>query len=699
MNKKRSPIRPWLIPVFFAIVVAVIGWKVQSVVETTLKQRLSDELNTTLRADIRALELWLTKWEKFTRVIASDSRWLPEILELHALASSDIGTPEALRKSPAQAQLRPHFASLISLLGHQGVKLADLNGRVFASDSDRMIGKTIPVVQGDTAKRVRNGEVVIVQPTRYQAPNESANASDRTAMFTLAPIRNEQGETFAIFSFRISAEVEFAPIFTVARLGDSGETYAFDVNGLMISDSRFNDQLQKIGLLPDETGAAAILNIASRNPGGNLLKGYQPTQPRQAQPLTRMAADAIMGNNGVDVEGYRDYRGVPVVGAWRWLSKHGFGVTTKMDIAEAYQKLYVVRRAFWVLIGILGLTTIGLEIYSVINHRLQRKVQTLGQYTLEGKIGEGGMASVYKARHAMLRRPTAVKLIQPKIGNPNMITQFEREVQLTSQLNHPNTIEIYDYGRTREGVFYYAMEYLDGITLEFLIKVDGPQPENRVIHILRQLCASIAEAHSIGLIHRDIKPANLMLCERGGMYDVVKVLDFGLVKAVQETGDASLTMVGEVRGTPRYMAPEFIVSPEKVDAQSDLYAIGAVAYCLVTGKEVFESATVMGQLSHHLHNKPVPPSKRLGRQIDPKLEELILRCLAKEKEQRPTNALSLLEELNRNFSAAEAERTAEEARLWWEKWTGGKRSPDASTKRLDTMGMSEPTIAVDYSWR
>ena len=199
------------------------------------------------------------------------------------------------------------------------------------------------------------------------------------------------------------------------------------------------------------------------------------------------------------------------------------------------------------------------------------------------------MGVVYKGHHAMLRRPTAIKMLDVDKVNEGSIERFEREVQITSQLNHPNTVAIYDYGRTPEGVFYYAMEYLDGIDLQTLVERYGPQPVPRVIHILLQVCGSLYEAHSLGLVHRDIKPANIMLNRRGGEPDVVKVLDFGLVKAVDDQKQAGLTQQASLTGTPLYMSPEAIQLPNSVDARSDLYAVGAVGYFLLTGHPVFEA--------------------------------------------------------------------------------------------------------------
>ena len=248
------------------------------------------------------------------------------------------------------------------------------------------------------------------------------------------------------------------------------------------------------------------------------------------------------------------------------------------------------------------------------------KIRQLGQYTLEQKIGEGGMGVVYRARHAMLRRPTAIKLLHPAKAGEENLHRFEREVQLTAGLSHPSTVAVFDFGRTPDGVFYYAMEYLDGVNLERLVREDGPQLPGRVVHILQQVSGALAEAHDVGLIHRDVKPANIILCERGGLPDVAKVVDFGLVKQFETTvSEATLavTAANVLLGTPLYIAPEAISGEAAVDGRSDLYALGAVGYFLLTGTPVFRAKTVVEMCAHHLHTEPEPPSQRAGREFPP----------------------------------------------------------------------------------
>ena len=320
------------------------------------------------------------------------------------------------------------------------------------------------------------------------------------------------------------------------------------------------------------------------------------------------------------------------------------------------------------------------------------KVKRLGQYTLEEKIGEGGMGTVYKASHAMLRRPTAIKLLPPEKAGEDNIRRFEREVQLTATLSHPSTIAIYDYGRTPAGVFYYAMEYLEGLNLEELVGQDGPQAPSRVVHILTQVAEALTEAHEAGLIHRDIKPANVILCERGGRPDVAKVVDFGLVKSVVGGGDGAtmrLTSDNVLTGTPLYMSPEAIKGTEFVDGRSDLYALG---YFLLTGHPVFESEHLVEVIGHHLHTPPPSPSAS-GPSVPADLEAALMRCLAKDPAARFATARDLAHALHGCGKTTPWDR--ERADDWWDVFKAA-REP---AHEAPGPGAAPPTLAIDLDER
>lgn len=296
-------------------------------------------------------------------------------------------------------------------------------------------------------------------------------------------------------------------------------------------------------------------------------------------------------------------------------------------------------------------------------------MRRLGQYTLERKLGEGGMGVVYRASHAMLRRPTAIKLLLPDRAGKDAVIRFEREVRRTAMLTHPNTVTVFDYGRTTDGVFYYAMELLEGATLAEIVEVDGPQPEERVIHLLEQAAASLAEAHDAGLIHRDVKPGNIMVVDRAGIPDLVKVVDFGLVNDVgfKERGglmsEPVISMADNITGTPLYMAPETVTASAIVDARADLYALGAVGYWLLTGTHVFGGNSILEVCAHHLHTVPESPSVRRGGSVAADLETVILQCLAKQPTDRPGSAHVLRDRL-RTCDAA-GRWTNARAANWW----------------------------------
>ena len=290
---------------------------------------------------------------------------------------------------------------------------------------------------------------------------------------------------------------------------------------------------------------------------------------------------------------------------------------------------------------------------SRVLHRVGRKLreaQELGSYQLIERLGAGGMGEVWRAEHNLLARSAAVKLVRPEVlGMSNeheartVLARFEREAQATAALSSPHTINLFDFGVTEEGTFYYVMELLLGRDMESLIREFGPVPADRAIYLLRQVCHSLADAHARGLVHRDIKPANIYLCRMGLEYDFVKVLDFGLVKSStrKEIGETTLTSPQMTTGTPAYMAPEVILG-EEVDRRADVYSFGCVAYYLLTGRLVFEAETPMKMLLQHVQAPPVPPSARSELTIPPEIDALVLACLEKDPDKRPQHAEELL---------------------------------------------------------
>lgn len=335
---------------------------------------------------------------------------------------------------------------------------------------------------------------------------------------------------------------------------------------------------------------------------------------------------------------------------------------------------------------------IGLAISRMV-YRLGRKLKharSMGSYQLTDLIGRGGMGEVWMATHRMLARSAAVKLIRPEALTKDeaqgalMLRRFEREAQATAALRSPHTIELYDFGVARDGSFYYVMEMLDGIDLQTLVAEHGPQPPERVVHLLKQVCHSLHEAHLRGLVHRDIKPANIFVCRYGADLDFVKVLDFGLVKEWQQSdmprpGD---TQVGAITGTPAFIPPEMATGETGVDGRADIYALGCVAYWLLSGEVVFPKENAIAMLVAHAQETPRPPSERAGTDVPADLERQIMSCLEKNPADRPQSA----DALSRSLAdlGLEAYWTAERAVSWWH-----ENLPDSPTT---TAGVAKPAV-------
>ena len=641
----------WIWPIVATILLGTIGLFVNQSISRAMRANMQSQLETLLSVETEMLLNWIHTNIANATATANNQAIRESIQTLIEHQEATVGNVPATDVKELQRLLAKQLGPTLSSHDYAGYIVAGKSGNVIAAETEELIGREIIPEFEVLFQKALKGEASITPPfgSVVMLKDESGRLrSGVPTMLVCAPVRDTDFEIIGVLALRIRPELEFTRILQLGQLGNSGETYAFDKSGLMVSNSRFDEDLFLCGILPDLEGARSILNVQLRDPAGNMTEGYRPAVRRSQQPLTKSVSEAISGVDGVDIEGYRDYRGVWTLGAWKWFPEFEMGVVTELDRDEAYRPLTILQWTFRTLLFLLATSSVAIFLFTVRVARLQREAQKaaielkqLGQYELEEKLGSGGMGVVFKGRHAMLRRPAAIKLLNVDKVNDASIHRFEREVQITCKLNHPNTIAIYDYGRTPEGVFYYAMEYLDGLDLQGLVEKYGPQPEGRVVNILRQICGSLYEAHSQGLVHRDIKPANVMLNRRGAESDVVKVLDFGLVKAVDDSKQAAMTMANSLTGTPLYMAPEAIQSPGSVDARSDLYAVGALGYFLLTGHPVFEAETLLQLCQMHIDAVPVPPSQRTKQTISPELETTLLMCLDKVRTRRPNTAREL----------------------------------------------------------
>lgn len=478
-------------------------------------------------------------------------------------------------------------------------------------------------------------------------------------------------------------------------------TVAFDV--LLLDVSRFTTNLEvsergKVSVLTQQ-GAVLGLPAAAHLTDTPSLKKFVLKKPNEIEVGPLAAATDAWAQRGGEQGALRFHEGgeqwqgqfepFPLGAEKLWIAvavpEEDFrGSVTGQRVAILVLALLGVILAFALA---LSMTRQYKRSLSAAVSQAQRQ---LGQYRLEKKIGEGGMGAVYRASHVMMRRPTAVKLLQQEKASPEFVQRFEREVQMTCRLTHPNTIAIYDYGRTPDGTFYYAMELLNGVSLAAFLPVARRLNEGRTIHLLRQIGESLREAHSIGLIHRDIKPGNIQICERGGQYDVIKVLDFGLVKDVKASQDENLT--GETSwGTPGFVAPETVRDASASSALSDIYAFGTVAYAMLTGTTIFPERNKVRMLLRQMKEDPEPPSVRINRHVDPDLEALVMRCIAREPRLRPQSMDEVLDVLAR--CGASSSWTQADARSWW------RDHLDLLQPEGATIDDHSPTMSVDVSDR
>lgn len=681
----------WLAPFLAAVLVACVGWWAEWKISQAMQEELANELRTTLTADVTALEIWMNNQQRIAAMLADEPRlrlMASELLE----SSETVETNRFARAiSARQLMTADRLQQRLINLGYSSLQLVNTNFEVvmdFGRTRNRTGYRINQELQPRYVELFASNQPIVITPYKIRAftaagrfssrrprsnpPGNSPVTNDITVMQVAAPLVSTNGVTCGALVLMLNPDSEFTRILSVAHSGESGETFAFDPEGIIISRSRFDDSLKEFGLLSRDTNVNSALTLRLADPGGDLSQGFQ-MDTNAAHPLMGLVDHAINERGrSVEIEPSRDYRGVPVIGAWAWLPKYGFGVATKIDAWEAYGTLRIVRGVFIILFLLLAVASLATLVfsYSQIVWRKkfteeQLKARQLGQYKLGSKLSEGGMGVLYKAHHALLRRETAIKLLLPDKADDLAIRRFEREVRLTCLLTNPNTIQVYDYGHTPEGLFYYAMEYLDGLNLGELVYRYGPMTEGRAIHLLMQVCDSLSEAHALGLVHRDIKPSNIFLCDRGGVPDMVKVLDFGLVKTFdqshglqQKPGEEAMIV-----GTPNFMSPEAYEDSARVDYRSDLYSLGAVAYFLLTGSPVFAGDNWKEICEKRKNENPDPPSARIGRQICPQVEALILQLLDRDPEKRPKAAWEVKHLLTASPMAGTW--TAEQQMAWW----------------------------------
>lgn len=568
-----------------------------------------------------------------------------------------------------------------AIWNHDSVLIADWQ---FTNPKAGLGGLTTSV--GSTIlKRVFDGSRTSVELPRPTASAISENypmeTEEQYVMF-IVPVYSPDDKEIVIGAMMIRSPVfldELDDKLSKSVLRESN-TYLLDDRGAIATKAR---DLQKILELPSFASLRKVRGVSiaeARDPGGNLLAGFMPTEQYTGWAWTKPGKSISQPSNGVDVNGYRDYRGREVVGAWQWIESLNRLLVLEIPKEEAFKNHLFIERTFRFLYGVPIL--ISLVIAALSLRRAFRGIElankSLGSYVLREKIGEGGLGIVYRAEHKLLGRSAAIKLIKEPMVNSATLKRFEREVRMASKLSHPNTVSIYDFGMSREGLLFCAMELVEGVNLAHFLSYDPTISIDRCLWILRQTCGAIEEAHEIGLIHRDIKPQNIMVCRKGQLMDLVKVVDFGLAKTMADNVARDVTATRVLIGTPGFIAPERLETPWIADPRIDIFAFGVLGVYLLTGKVPILGVTHDSLIS--LLN--------LGRFAnlcgDAKFNEfirLLARCIAPDSNDRPNSMSEVEAELSRLASRFPWSEDLSEK--WWKE---NEADLIASARAKDALG-------------
>lgn len=641
-----------------------------------LKNGVGDQLQTINAMEVHAIHSWVQARLQAVDLLSRDQGIQKSALELLDRARDPGSDPTQFVGSTSDIFIQDSLGKLKAKWGFSTIGLLDPTMLVVTSNIKPVIGARITSLSPDNSYIVKamRGETPIFGGPRQLGINMTKQAPDhRQIVFFGATIFDAKSRARGVIALGEYLETNLYQILKSARMGTSAESYLVNINGVMVTQSRFGKEIQKAWSNLGYSNFDATVGIPLRDPGGNILEGYQPQDAQEALPFTKAASQLLAAGkggsgsavSGVLVRPYLDYRGIPVVGAWNWFPEYGFGIITEVDADQAFKPLHLLQLLMGAVGGTILIVALGWVTVSIALYRTRKKYRTerIGAYHLVQKIAEGGVGIVYLARHDQLRRPTAIKVLKETRPSPSVLERFEEEAKQVCRLNHPNTVQIYDFGISEAGQMFIAMEYLRGINLSELLAIEGSLSSERAVHIIRQVAASLSEAHSLGLIHRDIKPLNVMLCQVGGCFDHIKVLDFGLVKQwndfAQNNGDGATR---NIQGTPLYMAPERLRRNATVDNRSDIYSVGVLLFVLLSGRSPFNGDNDLTTIQEILQGR-VLPLKNSKNPLHPGLVALTLRCLSAVPEARPHSATQLLQELNCLDIAV---WTPAQATAWWE---------------------------------
>ncbi|MEM8733660.1 MAG: serine/threonine-protein kinase [Planctomycetota bacterium] len=666
----------WVLALGIPVFAAGIGLSLwfHSLIKASLEQSVAQYLDETIDHRLSDFNLWESERIKQAVEWAEDEELASLIQKLIEDTKDFSPDSDQLKSALTESTLAAEIETKLQLLSRSSeVKYAVWDRRMLTIcdwnqvEKPELLGAFVTKAGASMLAPVLSGTPKIFFPKLGKSVTEGFSPEGSGPILSVfVPILDPNPESDSVLAALMirnyGLEEEYASLIkTWTSAHEDAEVYLLNGRGAMLSPSRYQETLDRFQYAT--TGEDKSSSLLVLDPGVNLEEGVRPSTAVRTWSPTEMAKQVMNGTEGSSTSGYRNYVGIPVVGAWRYIDRHEIGIAFEQKQETAFRVSNLARFGLFALTGIFTLgfviATSALTV-SALSRRKIRDISEVGPYEVQELIGEGGMGRVYLAEHALLCRQSAIKVLTQGVEDLSVIGRFEREVQLASQLTHPNTIAIYDFGRNKDGLFYYAMEYINGAHLGQLLEFDGPIPPGRCIYILQQLCRALFEAHQAGVVHRDIKPQNIMVCNRGGEPDFVKLFDYGLVKSFAPGVSHNSAQTRVVVGTPRFMAPERLNSPWLADPRVDVYSVGALAYYLLTG-QLPPLVTMDDGLDNQqtgVETLDLPPDV-----VD--FGELLSVCMAVEPSTRPSNMASLMRELDALREKFPWDR--EDSNEWWEK--------------------------------
>jgi predicted Ser/Thr protein kinase len=572
------------------IVLMVVSWYANRSIHDIANERREEDIQSVLGFVERAIHTWVQGELSEARRVVGSSDFRQSIIEMASQGPVDGPLPTEVVLNLRET-IDEELAMYLGEGGQYNIWSRDLKRQLGSLSRNSNESVVEEIVDRSVLEKALTGEPTILFP----AP------AMQTHLRLVFPVRGNSHEVLAVIlleSPRIT--LDFQRSLNSLRIGDTGEAFAFDQEGYLLTESRFVDLFAQLKTVDRESSSesqrVASPPLALRVPPRDLTHSATLTflnersQWPDTELLKNVKASIVQSPTsenprGILLTAYKNYLGYPAYGAWRWLPDYQFGIAYEVSTQEANQPYWFLKAQLYFIAALMLICSTGLIAALISVRRLQRQAsqfEAVGPYRLLKLIGEGGMGQVFLAQHSLLKRPTAVKLLQPNNRHRNRARLFDREVQIASQLVHPNTIEIYDYGESEAGQLYFAMEYIQGNNLKELIEAEAPLDVERCLSILIQISEALSEAHSKGVIHRDIKPQNIMVGPRGMAKDFVKVLDFGLATVL----DSRSMKPERIAGTLRYMAPECFLEPTAVGPPTDVYSLSAVAYEMFQGTSI-----------------------------------------------------------------------------------------------------------------